>query len=120
MNSTCSRGDRTSSSNVPLQQRRQDQLIERAVTAGWFFSMRRAVEQVHKHVSRIQLPLLILQGDQDHVVDPQATAAWFDKLQQPDRTLQMLPGHLHELLQESDRVQTTERILTWLDERLPA
>jgi len=81
--------------------------------------MQRALVQVHADIARIQRPLLILQGDQDQVVDPQATEAWFESLNLQDRTLDMLPGHLHELLQESDRILTTDRILKWLDERVP-
>ncbi len=101
-----------------LEQRRQDMLIVRSITAGWFFSVQRALQQVHDGASRIRLPLLVLQGDQDHVVDPQSTQQWFELLGNEDRTLRMLPGHLHELLQEPDRLQTTRGILDWLDSRV--
>ncbi len=101
-----------------LEERRKDLLIVRSVTAGWFFAVQRALQQVHAEASHIRPPLLVMQGDQDHVVDPQATERWFQLLGNEDRELQMLPGHLHELLQEPDRQQTTRRILDWLDLRV--
>jgi alpha-beta hydrolase superfamily lysophospholipase len=101
-----------------LQQRRQDPLIERTVTAGWFFAVQQAIKQVHAEAAFIQTPLLILQGDQDQIVNPQATERWFQSLESDDRAFEMLPGHLHELLQESDRAQTIQRVLNWLDIRV--
>lgn len=101
-----------------LEKRKQDTLIQRAVTARWFFAVQHAVRQVHDDGARFRLPLLIIQGDQDHVIDPIATRQWFQIAGSQDKTLDMLPGHLHELLQEPDRGQTTQRILDWLDERV--
>lgn len=102
-----------------LQQRRQDTLISRTVTAGWFFAVRSALAAVHAEAGRIQCPLLVLQGDRDEVVNPQATAAWFQLLECHDRTFLMLPDHLHELLQEPDSAEITRLILDWLETRVP-
>lgn len=101
-----------------LRRRREDKLIARAVTARWYFAVQIALRQVHADAARIHTPLLIVQGDADKVVDPDATQAWFNKLRQTDRTLQILPGRRHELLQEPDRVETTRYVLQWLDERI--
>ena len=102
-----------------LEHRRHDYLIQRGVTAGWFFATKKAQQQAFIDAPRIQVPLLVLQGDQDRIVDPSATADWFPLTGSTDRTLQMLPGRLHELLQELDRHQTTQDILDWLDTRVP-
>lgn len=102
-----------------LEQRRQDYLIQRGVTAGWFFATCHAQQAAVTDAPRIQLPLLVLQGDQDRVVDPSATAEWLPLTGSADRTLVMLPGHLHELLQELDRHQTIQYILDWLQSRVP-
>lgn len=101
-----------------LERRRQDQLIQRFVTARWFFAVQRAVRQAHTDAGLLRIPLLVLQGEADHIVNPQATQDWFELVGSTDRTLRMLPGHLHELLQETDRMDTTRNVLKWLDERV--
>lgn len=100
-----------------LEERRKDLLIHRSITAGWFFAVQRALQQVHAEAPRLQLPLLVLQSEPDHVVDPRETQRWFQAVGSPDRTLEMLPGHRHELLQETDRHATAKRILQWLATR---
>ncbi len=101
-----------------LDRRRQDQLIQRSVTAGWFFVVQSAVQEVHRAAQQVTTPLLVVQGDQDRVVTPQATVDWFQKISSPDRQLEVLPGRLHELLQELDRLQTTQLVLDWLGKRV--
>ena len=102
-----------------LDLRRQDQLIQRSVTAGWFFVVQKTLREVHCAAHRVTSPLLVVQGDQDRVVTPQRTIDWFQKISSADRQLVVLPGHLHELLQELDRQQTTQLVLDWLGPRVP-
>jgi alpha-beta hydrolase superfamily lysophospholipase len=97
-----------------LQERRKDELISRFVTAGWFFAVQHALGQVHEAAPQVTLPLLVLQGDQDHVTDPQATQAWFARISSSDRTLELLAGGLHELLQGKNCQPVFQRILEWL------
>jgi alpha-beta hydrolase superfamily lysophospholipase len=97
-----------------LQERRKDELISRFVTAGWFFAVQHALRQVHEVAAQVTLPLLVLQGDQDHVTDPQATQAWFARISSSDRTLELLAGGLHELLQGKNCQPVFQRILEWL------
>lgn len=101
-----------------LERRRLDPLIQRFVTARWFFAVQHAVRQAHADARLLRIPVLVLQGEQDHIVNPQATRDWLKRVGSTDRTLHMLPEHLHELLQETDREDTTRFVLDWLDERV--
>jgi lysophospholipase len=101
-----------------LQERRKDTLIRKAVTARWFFAVRQMQRQVLAEAKRVMLPLLVLQGEVDPVTDPQATREWFAQVESDDRTLEFLPDHLHELLQEKDKMETTELVLSWLNEHI--
>ncbi len=102
-----------------LEERKKDELINRSVTAGWFFAVQQALREVHDDAARVTTPLLVVQGDQDRVVTPQTTIDWFHKISSVDRQLEILPGHLHELLQEIDRQQTAQLVLDWLGKRVP-
>jgi hypothetical protein len=67
----------------------------------------------------LKLPTLLLQGDQDEVVNPEAATKWWLRLPSHDKTLRVLGGHLHELLSEPDWKETAGVILDWMEARLP-
>jgi len=102
-----------------LAARRKDCLIVPSVTAGWFFAVQEALRQVHTEASRISLPLLMLQGEQDHVTDPEAAKAWFSQTSSTDKSLDLIADGLHELLQGRNREPTFQWILDWLQRHAP-
>ncbi len=104
---------------VALRQRAQDPLMRRSVTARWFFRVQAAAVSAHRDAERIGIPVMLLQGDADEVVDPGAAESWIQCVGSADRTLRMLPDHLHELIHEPEWETTMDEILEWLDERLP-
>lgn len=101
-----------------LAARENDPLVERSMTAGWFFAMRSAVRKAWDDASRIELPTLILQAGADRIVDPVAPQIWLDGTSSVDRTFQSFPGHFHELFNEPDWRETTTLVGNWLDAHL--
>ena len=97
-------------------QRRGDPLINKTVTAGWFFAMQAALAAVKRDASNVALPVLAVQGDGDRTTDPAALADWFDRIRSPQKKLIILPEHIHELFFESDWSDTTRLVLDWLEE----
>ena len=98
---------------------RNDPLLQRRVTARWFAAMERELKSVWLDRRRLTTPCLVLQGSEDQIVDPAAPAKWCPGVASSDLTLEMLPGHVHELLHEPDAPILAARILDWLDARLP-
>ena len=68
---------------------------------------------------RLEAPVLLLQGDADRIVNAEAPLKWLPLLGSRDKSLWLIPGHLHELLNEPGWEATSHRILTWLDGRVP-
>lgn len=97
--------------------RARDALVRRSVTAGWYYSVRRALLEALRDAERVHLPLLILQGDEDRIVDPDWPEEWIDRISSRDCTLRVLPGHYHELLNEPGWDLIAAEILEWLDRR---
>lgn len=97
-----------------LRERRADPLIEKSITAGWFFAIQRALTAAEEEVGLIQLPTLVLQGDADRIVQPLAAHRWCNQIASTEKLFRSLPGHLHELLREPDRDDVTHFILEWL------
>jgi len=98
-----------------LAVREDDPLVERSMTAGWFFAMRSAVRKAWDNAPQIDRPILVLQAGADRIVDPVAPQIWLDRTSGTDRTYQSFPGHFHELFNEPDWRQTTDIVGDWLD-----
>jgi lysophospholipase len=103
-----------------LTLRRSDPFTNRTVTAGWYFRVLDALYDCWCDAPRLTSPLLLLQGEADEIVHAEAPYRWWPQTAAHDKSLWVLPGHLHELLNEPGWPQTADRILTWLDARVPA
>ncbi len=116
---TTIRTDQLTRDPAAQEVRENDPLRCRSVTANWYFQVLDAMVAAWDEVDRLTLPVLLLQGDRDEVVNPEAATKWWLTLPAPDKTLRLLSGHLHELLSEPDWSQTAAGILAWLEARFP-
>ncbi|MCH7687486.1 MAG: alpha/beta hydrolase [Planctomycetes bacterium] len=101
-----------------LEQRAADPLIHQSLTAGWFFAMRSALNSAWEEADAVDLPLLVLQAGADSIVSPKAAEYWLDLVNSEDKSFQLFPDHLHELLNEPTWQETTAKILDWLNQRI--
>lgn len=97
--------------------RARDPLMQRSVTAGWYYSIRRALLESLREAEQFTLPLLLLQGDADQIVDPHWPAQWVQRVGSTDCTLRMLPGIYHEVVNEPGWEQVAAEMLDWLESR---
>jgi lysophospholipase len=97
--------------------RRGDPLINKTVTAGWFFAMQTALAAAERDAALISLPVLAIQGDADRTTDPAAMASWWDRIRSTEKQLVVLPDHLHELFFASDWNDTLDVMLDWLQQK---
>jgi lysophospholipase len=98
--------------------RRTDDLINKTVTAGWFFAMKSALAAAQRDAAKVTLPILALQGGLDRTTDPEAMADWWERISSKDKTLYILEDHLHELFFEADWRDTAQQMFEWLDQKL--
>ena len=93
-----------------------DPLVHRAATAGFFRAFRSAQALAEAGAGRLTVPLLILQGDADKIVQPSATVRVAGRLTGPHE-LGMLSGYYHELLNEppADRDRVLGLLDAWFD-----
>lgn len=102
-----------------LEKRKQDPLMRRGVTAGWFVQTQRAMQEAFRDAPEMQIPLLVLHGGLDRIADPLAAQRWAETAGGRDKRMQLFSGHLHELLNEPDGPETATLILDWLEKRIP-
>ncbi|QDT17105.1 alpha/beta fold hydrolase [Alienimonas californiensis] len=100
--------------------RPHDPLRRTAVTASWFFAVRRAVKAVWKDADRIATPLHVMQSGADRVVCPLAPGVWINEVGAADRSCEVLPGANHEVFQEPDWRRHAARLAEWFETRVPA
>lgn len=91
-----------------------DPLIFQAATVRWFIEATR-VQSALAGPRTLPLPVLFVVGDADAVARPQTTLALFERLQAPDKTLTVLAGQYHEVLNEPSRAETCAAIADWIE-----
>lgn len=96
---------------------RSDPWVHRRATPRWYWCAlcegRVALEQAAK----LTLPLLVVVGEADPIVEPRAAKALYERAAARDKQLWARPGELHEVLNELGRRELFERIADWLGQR---
>ncbi|WP_261664232.1 alpha/beta hydrolase [Deinococcus sp. Marseille-Q6407] len=66
-----------------------------------------------------KLPALVVHGSDDHIADPAGSQRFVQVIASEDKTLRLIEGGYHELLNDQGGPETAQIILDWLDERAP-
>ncbi|MHB1355329.1 MAG: alpha/beta hydrolase [Anaerolineae bacterium] len=75
----------------------------------------RATQYVQANAAAIKLPILLLQGSADRIVDPAGARMLYDAVSSEDKTLKMYDGMFHEVYNEPERVMALHDLETWLE-----
>jgi alpha-beta hydrolase superfamily lysophospholipase len=76
--------------------------------------MQRVTAEAHK----ISLPLSIVHGSEDKLVEPDASQMLFDKVSSKDKTIKIYPGYFHEVFNEPGRDVVFSDLHNWLEAHL--
>ncbi len=79
------------------------------------YELRRMTDELHKALPEVQVPALIIQGDEDPVVDARSAAMIADKIGSLNKSLVMVKSDRHGILYENIG-ETQETILEFLQE----
>ena len=74
---------------------------------------------VQAGVTGITLPMLILHGGADVMTSPDGSRYLHQHITSADKTLRVYPGLYHEILNEPERQDVLDQILSWCEKRLP-
>jgi alpha-beta hydrolase superfamily lysophospholipase len=93
-----------------------DPLNNKNATARWFTEAATAQEALWARAGELRVPLLLVVGAADKVASAPHAAALYQRIGSADKTLRMLDGQYHEVLNEPAAVRqsTVAEIVEWL------
>ena len=77
-----------------------------------------AMERVDAGLPSMRMPLLVMQGTRDGLVDPGCGPHVYQLAGSPDKTLKMYDGLWHEIFNEPERDAVISDLTTWLNAHL--
>lgn len=99
---------------------RADPLVHTgAMSIGLALALGQTMKKVASKAKDLTLPLLIVQGGQDTMVDPQGAESFLAAVSSPDKHLQMYPDAYHEILNEPEAEDCLDLMSEWLAARFP-
>jgi alpha-beta hydrolase superfamily lysophospholipase len=75
---------------------------------------------VQTQAAKINLPMLILHGDQDTLAAPEGSKILDASISSTDKTLKILPGLFHEIFNEPERDAVLTNMTDWIADHLSA
>ncbi|MEE8359289.1 MAG: lysophospholipase [Candidatus Omnitrophota bacterium] len=83
--------------------------------AGEAREINRAIGRIQKKMEGISLPLLILHGTGDRLVDIEGSRQLYARAGSSDKTIKLYKGFYHEILNEPGKDKVLSDVITWLD-----
>jgi acylglycerol lipase len=84
------------------------------ITARLGTELLKTMDRVLAEARKISLPLLILQGAADKLVDPGGARILFDRVGSADKTIKVYEGLYHEVFNEPERDRVLDDVEKWL------
>jgi alpha-beta hydrolase superfamily lysophospholipase len=81
-------------------------------------SINNAAKSARERLETLKIPILILHGAEDKVVNPSGSEVVFAQASSVDKTLKMYAGLRHEIMNEPERDQVLGDILAWLEQHI--
>lgn len=101
-----------------VRQYDQDPLVyHRGVRARTGAELFRAMKEIRENMEAVRLPLLILQGTADRLVEPTGSKFLYKQAESEDKTLHLYEGFYHENFNDPDNLRVFEDVLAWLEAR---
>lgn len=100
-----------------VQSYRNDPLVHGRITPRLFRAVDEAISQVFANAGRIPPPMLMILAGADRIVDTERTLALAERLPDGDFQVVVEPDAYHEVLNDTGRDRSIDRILEWIRTR---
>ncbi len=97
----------------------EDPLVHhKAYSARLISEFVKAIENLQRNASAISIPALVLHGEADTLTAPEGSPEFVKNISSRDKTLKILPGLYHEILNEPEGPQLMSDMKEWVNKRL--
>lgn len=95
-----------------------DPLRHNRINPPFYFGMVEGEKYLLVNAGRLNVPLLMLLGGNDPVIDPSTSREFFGKVASRDKSLLIYPDMLHEPLNEIGRDRVVLDVVRWIEQRI--
>ena len=88
------------------------------ITARLGAELLKAMQYVTDQAPKIRLPIMIVQGSNDKLVDPSGAQLLYDLVSSKDKTIKIYNGFYHEVFNEPEHEQVLNDVKTWIEAHL--
>ncbi len=88
------------------------------VTARLGAELLKTMQRVTKQATKIKLPIMIVQGSADKLVDPSGAQLFYNLVGSRDKTINIYNGFYHEVFNEPEHEQVLNDVKTWIEAHL--
>ncbi|MBD1380218.1 alpha/beta hydrolase [Metabacillus arenae] len=93
-----------------------DSLYVTKVSVRWYRELLGAMEQAHMQIGKFpDIPLLVMQGGEDKIVDKSAVKKWFNKVDISEKSFKEWPTCYHEIFNEPEQEQVFRTARWFID-----
>lgn len=89
-----------------------------SIPAATGIAMITAITYIQQQMEAFRLPLLVVQGTADRLVNPEGSKQLYARAGSTDKTLKLYDGLYHEVLNEPEKEQIMAEIVEWLEQRI--
>ncbi len=98
-----------------------DPLVHRGkTTARLAAEMLKAMRRISTQAGKITLPIMIVQGGSDRLVDPAGARMLYDRISSTPKEIRIYEGFYHEVFNEPERERVLTDVEGWMESRLDA
>ena len=88
------------------------------ITARLSAEMLKTIQHVTGSAIKIRLPIMIVQGGSDKLVDPSGAQLLYDSVSSEDKKIKIYDGLYHEVFNEPEHGQVLDDVKVWIDSHL--
>ncbi|MGZ3495134.1 MAG: alpha/beta hydrolase [Thermodesulfobacteriota bacterium] len=88
------------------------------ITARLAAEMLKAMQHISAQASKITLPIMIVQGTADRLVDPAGARMLYDTIGSADKEIKIYEGFYHEVFNEPERDRVLRDVERWIEVHL--
>lgn len=100
-----------------INETKDDRYSQRVISFRMFTEAKKSAAFILANAAAINVPVLLLHGTEDKVIDPAGTKELFQKIPSGDKEIKLYDGLYHELLRETSRQEIIDHILDWIAKR---